>query len=109
MVTGGAAGIGKQVAELLLEAGMRVVVCDKDAKAGSAFLKEQGGAKLMFVQGDLRESGTLAKVLKQATQNGERLTLWVNNAGIAQCPFEVDTLVNPRPETQTPNPKPQTR
>eukprot|EP00961_Rhodomonas_salina_P235420 3181910-Rhodomonas_salina.1 len=49
---------------------------------------------LVFVPGDLRESGALAKVLKRATQNGEKLTLWVNNAGIAMCPFEVDTLVN---------------
>ena len=76
LVTGGARGIGKAVAELLLERGYRVAVCD---------VKPSGDLEsgLAFVRCDVSREASVRACIRQVVRRFGRLDALVNNAGIA--------------------------
>ena len=76
LVTGGARGIGKAVAELLLERGYRVAVCD---------VKSSGDLEsgLAFVRCDVSREASVRACIRQVVRRFGRLDALVNNAGIA--------------------------
>lgn len=76
LVTGGARGIGKAVAELLLERGYRVAVCDVKASGGL----ERG---IAFIRCDVSREASVRACVRQALRRFGRLDALVNNAGIA--------------------------
>ena len=55
IVTGGASGIGKAIAEALADSGDRVVIADLNEAAGKEFADTIGG---YFVKADLSQRGT---------------------------------------------------
>lgn len=77
LVTGGAKGIGKAIAERLAAAGARVTVADLDA-SGAETAKSIGGE---FVVCDITNAEQLSAAVATAAGGGN-LDILVNNAGI---------------------------
>jgi NAD(P)-dependent dehydrogenase (short-subunit alcohol dehydrogenase family) len=77
VVTGAAAGAGREIALRLADEGALVVVADVDAVRGEAVAAEIGrGAR--FVHADIRATRDVQHMVGSA---GERLRILVNNAG----------------------------
>lgn len=76
LVTGGARGIGKAVAELLLERGYRVAVCDVKASGDL----ESG---IAFIRCDVSREASVRACIGQVVRRFGRLDAVINNAGIA--------------------------
>jgi NAD(P)-dependent dehydrogenase (short-subunit alcohol dehydrogenase family) len=91
VVTGGARGIGRAIAERFLEAGARVVVCGRKAPASAV---TAGEGEALFVQGDVREPETAERVVAAAVEKYGRLDVLVNNAG--GSPFADAATASPR-------------
>lgn len=81
VVTGGAAGIGRAIAEVLAEAGARVVVVDRDAAAAQTVAEALNGHALALDVTDADGCDAAAAAL--AARHGPAAIL-VNNAGIVQ-------------------------
>lgn len=75
LVTGGARGIGKAVAELLLERGYRVAVCDVQPSGNL----ESG---ITFIRCDVSREASVRACIRQVVRRFGRLDSLVNNAGI---------------------------
>lgn len=85
LVTGGASGIGLEVARLWSAAGHRVVITDVRAAAGKAATHQltKGGADVHFVEADLARDDDCLRLFERITREYGRLDLALNNAGIA--------------------------
>jgi 3-oxoacyl-[acyl-carrier protein] reductase len=79
IVTGGAAGIGRAVAQALADEGAAVVVADVDPDEGRRTAEQLGGR---FVQADVLVDDDLRALIDTA----EGLEILVNNAGGAPAP-----------------------
>ena len=79
VVTGGARGIGRGIAELMVARGHRVVVGDLDAAAAAATAEEIGAAAGVAM--DVRDPDAHRAVADEASAHG-RLLAWFNNAGV---------------------------
>ncbi|HSO06093.1 MAG TPA: glucose 1-dehydrogenase [Pelomicrobium sp.] len=84
LVTGGAQGIGRGIAELLVARGYGVVLADVDREAGeatAAALAARG--RVLFVETDVADEPAVAACVATAMRSFGRLDALVNNAGIA--------------------------
>ncbi|PZQ95937.1 MAG: 3-oxoacyl-ACP reductase [Cereibacter sphaeroides] len=81
VVTGGAAGIGRAISEVLAEAGARVVVADRNSAAAEVTANELNGIPLALDVTDA--AGCEDAAAKLAAEHGPAAIL-VNNAGIVQ-------------------------
>ncbi len=79
VVTGGARGIGRGIAELMVARGHLVVVSDIDAAAAAATAEEIGA--VAGLGHDVRDPDAHHAVAAEASRHG-RLTVWFNNAGV---------------------------
>jgi NAD(P)-dependent dehydrogenase (short-subunit alcohol dehydrogenase family) len=79
IITGGAQGIGKGIALALADAGLRVVILDRNRRAGRETAAEIEGAR--FVEGDAADAGAVAAAVRAASR-GAALHAAVANAGI---------------------------
>ena len=93
VVTGGARGIGRGIAERMVERGHRVVLTDIDGEAAAATAREIGAAE--GIAQDIREPGSHREVAAAAARHGV-LIAWFNNAGICH-----DGLLADMPEEVT--------
>ena len=83
LVTGGGQGIGKAVALALLERGMRVVIAEADAEAGSETEREyKAKGDIAFVETDVSREPDVRRAVDQAEVLFGGLDALVNNAGI---------------------------
>ncbi|MCC7360891.1 MAG: glucose 1-dehydrogenase [Anaerolineales bacterium] len=81
IVTGGASGIGRAVAQELAREGAAVVIADlSPAGAACAAELEAAGGPALFVPGDLADEAVCAAVVAQALARFGRLDGLVNNA-----------------------------
>ena len=78
IVTGGGRGVGRGVAERLLEAGAEVLICGRKRPES---LPRAGGREAVFAEGDVRELDAIERVLRAALERFGRLDVLVNNAG----------------------------
>ena len=87
IVTGGASGIGKAVAEALADSGDRVVVADLNETEGKEFTDTIGGH---FVKADLSQRADCKRLVDETLTHYGRVHILINNAGVQHIdPIEV--------------------
>ncbi|MFC4782899.1 SDR family NAD(P)-dependent oxidoreductase [Nocardioides sp. MAHUQ-72] len=79
VVTGGARGIGRGIAEQMVARGHAVVVTDVDGPAAERTATEIGAVRGLAL--DVRDPAAHAAAAAEATRHGA-LTAWFNNAGV---------------------------
>jgi NAD(P)-dependent dehydrogenase (short-subunit alcohol dehydrogenase family) len=85
LVTGGAQGIGRGIAETLLAAGAFVVIADRDAEAGRECIEQwHERDRAIFVKLDVAKENNVRAAVARAVQRFGALDGLVNNAGIAE-------------------------
>ncbi len=84
LITGGASGIGRAIAERFAAEGATVAVCDLSADACHAAAEElrRSGAKAVAVVGDVAKTESAKKMVEEAVAALGGLEILVNNAGI---------------------------
>jgi NAD(P)-dependent dehydrogenase (short-subunit alcohol dehydrogenase family) len=82
LVTGGAQGIGRGVAERLLTDGWNVVAGDLDSEAGEELVRERGPDSLAFHPLDVADEASVAACVAGTVARFGRLDGLVCNAGI---------------------------
>lgn len=82
LITGGARGIGANIALQLGHAGAKVWICDIDEDGARNLLeKMQGqGVSVDFIQSDLSRPDAPKKMIQQVVRESERIDILVNNA-----------------------------
>lgn len=84
LVTSGAQGIGRGIAEGVLAAGGRVVIGDMDAEAGKACIDAWNvGDRAVFLVLDVSKEASVKRFVATALRRFGRIDGLVNNAGIA--------------------------
>ena len=91
LVTGGAKGMGREIAATLLAAGCEVIVCGRTTPAQ---LPEHSDARATFIACDVRDPEAVTRLFDQVTATHGRLDVLVNNAG-GTPPMDAAT-VSPR-------------
>ena len=94
IVTGGATGIGLQMAEGFAEAGAYVVLCARDGgrcEAVAADLADATGVDALGLSCDTRDEAAVAAMVERALERFEAIDILVNNAGTswAAAPEEI--------------------
>ena len=82
IVTGGANGIGRAIAEVFVEEGARVVIADIDDEAAVELVDGLGPAT-SFVHTDVSDADSVQAAIEHALQQFGALHVMVNNAGIS--------------------------
>src|SRR4029453_2620322 len=88
VVTGGANGLGREIAQVLARAGAKVAVGDLEAdgvERTAAAVTQSGGDAIALV-GDLTEEGPAARLLEAGGGRWGTLDLLLNNAGGSRNP-----------------------
>lgn len=90
IVTGGASGFGKGIAEKFAKEGAKVVITDLSTDTGGAVAKDVGGT---FVKSDVTKRDDWQTVLKSTLDSYGQVDIIVNNAGAtyANKPTETAT------------------
>lgn len=85
LITGGASGIGRAVAETFGEAGHRLVLADVDGETGQATAADliARGIDVEFVRCDVAVERDVAAAVKAGLNRWQRLDFVFNNAGIS--------------------------
>src|SRR4051794_15332432 len=79
LVTGGGAGIGRETARMLADAGARVAVLDRDGAAAADAAFEVGGLAL---EADVTESEQVGAAVDEVVRRWGRIELLHNHAGV---------------------------
>ena len=90
VVTGGARGIGKAVAELFLADGASVVFCDLEPDLGHE-VEQQLGARAKFVAADVSVEADVVSVIDTCVQSFGPPSILVSNAGV-NANFDATTM-----------------
>src|SRR5689334_5145078 len=86
LVTGGARGIGRAIAERLARDGARVIVAGRTARDLDALAPAIGGVALVM---DVTDRASIAAALSRLEAEGMSVDVLVNNAGAAEsAPLE---------------------
>ncbi len=94
VVTGGATGIGLQMADALAELGASVVVCGRDGERCvrvAAELERERGVGCAGLRCDVSSSDDVAGMVAETTDRFGRIDVLVNNAGTAWADPVEDT------------------
>ncbi|HEY8890490.1 MAG TPA: SDR family oxidoreductase [Clostridium sp.] len=81
IVTGGASGIGKEIAQEFLENGANVVVSDMSSKE-LQFDKNGDNGKMIYINTDVTSLDSVNKMVLKAKKIFGKIDILVNNAGI---------------------------
>lgn len=85
LVTGGAQGLGRAIAERLAEAGANVALADLSidlANEAAIAINARYGVKALGVQMDVADEQSVTVAAAEATASIGALKIWVNNAGL---------------------------
>ena len=85
LVTGGAQGLGRAIAERLAEAGANVALADLSidlAHEAARAISARYGVKALGVQMDVADEKSVTVAAAEAAASIGALTIWVNNAGL---------------------------
>jgi NAD(P)-dependent dehydrogenase (short-subunit alcohol dehydrogenase family) len=100
LVTGGTRGIGRGIAEALVDAGFDVAingVREMNAAADTTLALEKRGAKVLYCRGDVSIAADRQTVVDAVRERFGRLDVLVNNAGVA--PFVRTDLLDATEES----------
>ncbi|MBN1037446.1 MULTISPECIES: SDR family oxidoreductase [Clostridium] len=81
IVTGGASGIGKAVAQEFLNNGSNVVVCDMNPNTPELDMNEKSG-KMLYVNTDVTSYDSVKEMVSKTKETFGKIDILVNNAGI---------------------------
>jgi len=84
IVTGGARGIGKAIAQSLAEAGASVMISDlrdEEAAAAAKEIQRQSGRPVVVMHADVSKLDDMRALAKAAIEKFGRIDILVNNAG----------------------------
>jgi NAD(P)-dependent dehydrogenase (short-subunit alcohol dehydrogenase family) len=81
IVTGGATGIGRAIAQALVAAGAAVIIAGRDPQRGEAAAAALGG-NAVFIATDVSQEGDVKQLISTAVDRYGRLDYLINNAGI---------------------------
>lgn len=86
IVTGGAVGLGREIAIALAQFGSKVVVADTNAEDGYQIVEElnKQGTESIFIQTDVSKEEEVSNLTEQTIEQFGRIDILVNNAGIMQ-------------------------
>ena len=84
VITGGANGIGRQMALVLASDGAKIVVADRDEQAARETARQviARGGEALVVACDVSDDADVARLADEAWRWLKRVDLWVNNAGV---------------------------
>lgn len=84
IITGGASGIGKGMAEFFAAQGAKVVIADLNEEAGSSASGEliREGRESLFVKTDLRNSADVKRLVEKTVARFGSIDVLINNAGL---------------------------
>lgn len=103
LVTGGANGIGRAIADAFLAAGASVIILDIDAAGGDALVKDwtSRGRPAFFYPVDLTQAAAVQQLYGELTECHRKIDILVNNAGkgrfkplIEQTAADWDEIIN---------------
>ncbi|MET7574738.1 SDR family oxidoreductase [Streptomyces sp. NPDC005492] len=85
VITGGATGIGRETARLLVADGVHVVLSGRRADVGAQAVEEltEDGGSASFTVADMDSPGSIKALFDSVLADHGRLDLAVNNAGLA--------------------------
>lgn len=86
LVTGGASGLGRAMAELFVSEGAKVVIADINAEQGAA-VAGQLGPRARFQKADVSKQDQVQTAVDAAVQHFGGLHVMCNNAGLPGRPF----------------------
>ncbi|WP_424821332.1 SDR family oxidoreductase [Salinisphaera sp.] len=89
LITGGAAGIGRAIAELYVEKGARVALVDRSEQV-AATAREIGAGSAIGIQADVTDSGEVQAAVNRALDEYGRIDVLVNNAGVVALDWAED-------------------
>lgn len=94
VITGGASGIGRGVAEVFGEAGYRLVLADVDAEAGRQTAEDLRalGYEIELIPCDVGDESQVAAMIQAAARRWQRIDFLLNNAGIVGRPTSIENL-----------------
>jgi NAD(P)-dependent dehydrogenase (short-subunit alcohol dehydrogenase family) len=98
VVTGGAGGIGRCIAETFLESGDRVFIIDSDRFACEQMKKIHGNKPLVCFAGDVGDRDSLEAFIRSVEEETDSVDVLVNNAcfsmgGLETCDYEAFSKV----------------
>ncbi len=93
LVTGGASGIGLEIARAFTGRGARVVLFDRDARVGSVAEGLGGAGGHLGMTVDVTDDAAVIAAVKEVATRCARVDILVNNAGLARlAPAEDVTM-----------------
>lgn len=86
VITGAAAGIGREMAHVFAGEGARVVIADIDAAAAAEAAAgiERAGGRAVGIRCDVTDEGSVTALARSCTETFGSLDVWVNNAGFTR-------------------------
>jgi NAD(P)-dependent dehydrogenase (short-subunit alcohol dehydrogenase family) len=96
LVTGGAAGMGRAIAEAFANEGAEVVIADinEDRVGGTAEQLSSGGAKVSSLGVDVTNPEQVDEMVAKANEQLDGIDILINNAGV----ITMDKIVDVSPE-----------
>ncbi len=85
LITGGASGLGGATAEMVVNAGGRVVIIDINQAAGDEMSRRLSHAKARFIKGDITSESDVQRAVDSAVQAFGGLHGLVNAAGVGNA------------------------
>jgi len=84
VITGGAQGIGRAIAETLLAGGHAIVIADHDREAcAEAATAHRGDERVLVMPTDVADEGDVRLLMRKTLHRFQRIDALINNAGIA--------------------------
>ncbi len=96
LVTGGTSGLGRAMAEALVQAGGRVALTSRDAERARSTAAELG-AGAVGIELDVRDQASVSAAVDSAYRMLDGLDLLVNNAGIGMRTVNPRFMTEPQP------------
>lgn len=87
VITGGASGLGKALANLFLKEGSKVVVCSRKTDEFSGL--ENG---ILAIKADVTKEDELQSLAEKAIAQFGKIDIWINNAGLWMEKVPVENL-----------------